>query len=531
MRIILLFTAFLLFGITKGIAQQKSKVELLSSNYIKSDINIQGGARRLIGNVKFKQDSTIMECDSAYFYADKNMFDAFSHVHLYKLGDSDVDVQSDFLRHNGDLKMAHFRKNVVLRDKEVIMRTDSLDYDTRNDIGYYLYGAQIEDSATTLTSVKGHYYHHERNIYFKDEVVINHNFDEFKLYSDTVKYNTISEIAYFFGPTELFNDTNYMYAEYGWYDTRLDQGFFRKNALYTNPKQSLEADTIFVDRKKEYGKAYSNIVATDTAQQLVIKGNYLELRQDKQYVFVTDSAVLISIMEEDTIYIHADTLMAYNVLDTMKVTHISLIDSSNVIVDSAYEYREFNAFHHVKIFKSDFQSKCDSLFFSMKDSIAEFHGDPVMWAESSQITANYIEGFIVDKKLDRFKLYETGLIISQQDSQYYNQIKGKQVIGYFKDNKLFRIDVEGSSETIYFPTDKGEVIGVNKANSKNISIYMRNNEVKRINYRADPKSTLYPLEELGPKDLRMREFVWLDAFRPKTPEGIFIWEAVSANDN
>lgn len=500
-----------LFISNVNFAQNKTQIELLSAKSIKSSQNIKAGARRLIGNVKFKQDSTIMECDSAYFYADQNMFDAFSNVHLYKMGSDDVDVKSEFLRHYGNRKMASFRKDVVLRDTQVILRTDSLDYDIRRDIGYYLYGAEIEDSATTLTSTKGHYYHHKNTIYFKDSVVVIHKDSTYEMYTDTVAYNTITETVNFYGPTRFYNDTNYMYAEFGWYNTSNNKAFFKQNALYTNPKQSIKADSLFMDRDNDIGLAYSNVVATDSTEQIILTGNYLEVRKSMESVFVTDSAMLMSVMQGDTLYLHGDTLYTY--IDTVKVTD-----------DSLANFRSVNCFHHVKLFKSDFQVKTDSLFFSLADSILEFHGSPVLWAEASQITAEYIEAFVVNEVMDHFKLYETGLIISEHDSVHYNQIKGKEVTGYFRNNDLYRIDVEKKSETIYFPTDEGEIMGVNKANSDNISIFLKDNEPKRIIYRSSPISTVYPLNDLQLKEMRMKEFVWLEEWRPKSPLDIFNWE-------
>jgi len=511
MRLVSFITFLILVTSSSIYAQKKTQIELLSAKSIKSSQHIKAGARRLIGNVKFKQDSTIMECDSAYFYADQNMFDAFSNVHLYKIGNDNVDVKSEFLRHYGNRKMASFRKNVVLRDNQVILRTDSLDYDIKRDIGYYLNGAEIEDSATILTSAKGHYYHHKNTIYFKDDVVVIHKDSTYEMYNDTVAYNTITETVNFYGPTQFYNDTNYMYAEFGWYNTRNNQAFFKQNALYTNPKQSIKADSLYMDRDNDIGLAYSNVKAIDSAENIIITGNYLEVRKSMESVLVTDSAMLMTVMENDTLYLHGDTIYTY--IDTVMVND-----------DSIATYRSINCFHHVKLFKSDFQVKTDSLFFSLSDSVLEFHGSPVLWAEKNQITAKYIEAFVVNEVMDHFKLYETGFIISEHDSVHYNQIKGQEVTGYFKKNELYRIDVEKKSETIYFPTDEGEIMGVNKANSDNISIFLKDNEPKRIIYRSSPKSTVYPLNDLQLKEMRMKEFLWLEEWRPKYPLDIFNWK-------
>ncbi len=500
-------------------AQKKYKIEVLNFNSVKSNKNIHKGARRLIGNVKFKQDSTIMECDSAYFYVDKNMFDAFSNVHLYKLGDTNsVNVRSDFLRHLGDRKMAQFRNNVVLTDTNVIMRTDSLDYDINADIGYYLYGAEIEDSASTLISKKGYYYANERNVYFKEKVVVSHNEGEYKLFTDTLRYNTDDKIVNFFGRSQMVvNDTNNMFADFGWYNTENNKALFKKNALLTSPTQSLEADSIFVDRTENYGKAFSNVIATDSVKEIVATGNYFEGHQTTESILITDSAMVKVIMEGDSIFIHADTI--FSELDTANFK----IDTIDTKIDTI-KYRYFKAFHHVKVFKSDFQAKTDSLFFTTVDSIGRMFGRPVLWAEGTQITSKYMEAFIANEVLHKFKLYQTGFIVSQQDTGHYNQVTGKDVTGYFKDNNIHRIDIKNNCETYYFPDDEGEIVGINKAECENMSIYMDKNKVKGIIYRKQPKTTTYPLKDVQPKEMKMKNFIWLEDWRPKKPSDIFWWE-------
>jgi len=450
-----------------------------------------------------------MECDSAYSYQDKNMFEAFGHVHLYKEGNDSVDIRSDFLRHNGNLKMAYFRKNVVLKDTKVVLTTDSLDYDINRNIGYYVDGAKIVDSATTLTSRKGYYYERLNTVFFKDTVKVSHNNGEYQMFTDTVKYNTLNETIYFFGPTRMVNDTNNMYAEFGWYDTKNDVSMFKRNAKYTNPKQSIVADSLFIDRHQKYGIGYSNVTATDTSQNLIIKGDFLEVHKEPEQMLVTKNALLINIVGGDSLFIHADTIQS--------------------MYDSTGTYRLFKAYHHVKFFKTDLQAKTDSLFFSLEDSILEMHGSPVLWTQQTQITGDYIEGYIVNSVLERFQLFNAGLIVSEQDTLHFNQIKGNEMIGYFRNNELYKIDVTKKSETIYFPTDDDEIVGVNKTRSNNITLLMKNNKVHRIIYREKPESTMYPLEDLREKEMKVKEFIWLPEYRPLIPADVFLWKTNSDN--
>ncbi|MBO7478436.1 MAG: hypothetical protein J6U04_10950 [Salinivirgaceae bacterium] len=499
----ILVLAFALLAANQSVAQRKTKVELVQANAIRSDKNICNGARRLIGNVKFKQDSAIMECDSAHFYSDRNMFDAFGHVHLYKMNNKNMDVRADFLRHDGDLKIAHFRHNVVLRDSNVTLTTDSLDYNLQTDIGYYEHNGRIVDSLTVLTSVKGYYYNKQREVYFRSNVVIDHDSGEYQMFTDTIRYGLNTKVIDFFGPTEFYNDTNYMYARYGWYNTESEQSMFKHDALFRNPSQTIICDSMLFNRLDESGAAYSNVVAIDTVQNLVVKGNYVEIHKEPELLIVTDSALMIYVTDGDSLYLHADT---------MKMCR-----------DTSGLYRTFSAYWHVRAYKSDLQLQADSIFFSMSDSIAKFFGNPIFWVNENQITTEYMEAFVKDNQLQKFILNKSGMIVSPHDSIHFNQIKGAQMIGYLRNNDLYKVDVFKRAQTLYFPVDDNEIVGVNKGESTEMTIYLKDRKLKRLAYRAQTQSDMYPLESLSTNDMRLSGFVWYESIRPKSPTDIFIW--------
>jgi len=485
-------------------AQRKTKIELVRAKSIKSDVRLFNGARRLIGDVRFKQDSAIMECDSAHFYSDKNLFDAFGHVHLYKLNDSNIDVRADFLRHDGDRKIARFRHNVVLRDSAVVLTTDSLDYNLHDDIGFYEHNGKIVDSLTVLTSIKGFYFHHQKEVYFWDSVVIDHNNKEYQMFTDSIRYGMETKIIDFFGPTEFYNDTNYLYARYGWYNTITEESMFKNDAKFRNPSQTITCDSMSFNRLSESGAAYSNVVAVDTVQDLMATGDYVEIHKEPELLLITKKARLIYIFGGDSLFLHADTL--------------------KMCRDTSGLYRTFRAYWHVRAFKSNLQMQADSIYFSMQDSIARFYGKPIFWVQGNQITSDYIEAFIKEKHLDKFMLYNNGMIVSPIDSTHYNQIRGAQMTGYLRNNDLYKVDVFKRSQTLYFPLDDGEIIGMNKGESTNMTIFVKNRTVKHIIYRTSPTSDIYPLDNITENDMRLQGFIWLDQIRPTSPDDIFNWK-------
>jgi hypothetical protein len=128
-------------------------------------------------------------------------------------------------------------------------------------------------------------------------------------------------------------------------------------------------------------------------------------------------------------------------------------------------------------------------------------------------------------------LFNMAFIISRDSSETYNQIKGKQMKAYFKDNQLYKIKVIGNAETIYYVREENlELIGINKSLASSMSILLENKKVKEINYLTKPEAVLYPAAELSKEDQYLRDFIWITGQRPANKNEIFIWkEAGSEN--
>lgn len=184
--------------------------------------------------------------------------------------------------------------------------------------------------------------------------------------------------------------------------------------------------------------------------------------------------------------------------------------------------RRVLAWYHVRYFRKDVQGKCDSLVYWSKDSTIQMFTHPIIWADKNQISANYIEMISRSKDPDLIKMKDDAFIISMEDdSLRFNQIKGKNMIGYVRNNELYKIDVSGNGQSNYYVPDKKGVIGMNKAQSSNITIYMNKGKVKRIAFIKSPDGELKPLGELQEDDKLLPGFNWQAEIRPKNKEDIF----------
>ncbi|MCF8225760.1 MAG: hypothetical protein K9J30_07765 [Bacteroidales bacterium] len=483
-------------------AQNVTEIEILNADIIKSDKTLGKGAQKLLGNVQFRHEEATMTCDSAYFYSDSYSMDAFSNV-KFEQGDT-LFLYGDRVHYEGETKIVQVRSNVKLIDKETVLRTEYLDYNRETEIAYYLNGGVITEGDNKLTSEQGHYYASTEIFHFKDSVVIIN--PDYTIYSDTIKYNTITSVAYFYGPTEIIGDENYIYCESGWYDTENNISLVDKNAYFKREGRTLVGDTLYYERETGFGKATSNVELHDSAQNIVLKGNHGIYYEVDQRATLTDSALMIQIEDTDSLFIHADTLRS--------VSDTSTIDDTRILL----------AYHHVKFYRYDIQGMCDSLAYIEKDSIFHMYGNPVIWSDENQITASKIELKTRDQQLYRLYLRDIALLISQEDSVKYNQIRGKSMTGYFNNNDLVKLDVNGNGQTIYYAEDQGEIIGAIRAECSDLVIYLTDNKVSKVNYLVKPSGKYYPLSMFPDNQYYLDGFSWNDKWRPLNFIDIFTWK-------
>lgn len=488
--------------VATAFAQQPKQVELINADYLQVDERLGTNTQRLIGNVVFRHEGVMLYSDSAYLYNLTNSLDAFGQVHIVQ-GDS-VNLYGDVLNYNGNTKQAVITGNVVLIERNNTLNTDKLNYDVDQGIGTYNTGGKIvsKKNDNVLTSQIGYYYSKNKRFYYRKNVVLVN--PKYTMTGDTLEYDTKTDIAYFYGPTVIKSKENTIYCENGYYDTKRDLSSFSKNSYIVSKKQILKADSIYYNRKTGIGKGFNNVTLADTAQNLVIKGNKGRYEEGLERMVVFEKAELAQLFDKDTLYLHADTLRAE--------------------YDSCKAYRTLYAHYKVKFFKADMQGKCDSLVFSYLDSTLKMFTKPVLWNGENQLTARYMEIETKGGKLSQLNMFDVAFIVSEEDTasqSMFNQIKGKKIIGHFKDNALAKIDVYGNGQSLYYAKDGAAFIGINRADCSDMTIYIDSSKVERISFITKPQAVLYPVDELAHKDRLLKDFIWRNPERPKTREDIF----------
>lgn len=449
----------------------------------------------------FEHDGTLLSCDSAVFYQGKNLIKAYGKVEINQA--DTLHMYSDFLSYNGDSKLANATGNVKLVDSQMTLTSDTLKFDRAQQIAYYPNNGVVKDSANTLTSIIGSYYTIPKKMVFENDVVVTN--EKYIIKSDHLEYYTEPKTVYFLGPSTITSEENFIYCENGFYDTKNDKSYFKQNSYFKSGPQTLKGDSLFYDRGIGFGSATKDIEIFDSIKNLLIKGNYAEYYELSDSVFVTGRAVAINVVDQDSLFIHGDTLMmTQSEIDDKKIMKI---------------------FHNVKLFKSDMQGKCDSLTYNEANGEITLLNKPVLWSGKNQMTSDtiIITNNLLTNQLDSLKLINSAFIVSNDSIDNFNQIKGIDILGKFKNNQLDVIHVMGNSETLYFArNEKQELMGINKALSSYMVIKLRNNEISEISFVNDPEATLSPNSKLPENARKLKGFIWRNDERILKKEDIWI---------
>ena len=504
-KLLLIVSFFLLLSQTlvaqeqDTVQRKKTRINILhydKATYSKS----MGDVQRLIGNVKMRHDSAYFFCDSAYYYQKNNSFDAYQNVHII-VNDS-VEIFSDLLNYDGDRRFAEFHDNVHLRDDSTNLYTEYLTYD-RN-----LHLASYPDSATTVRgdkTLKSHYgFYRDRLKEFSFFENVEVYSPKYQMYTDTLFYNTDIEKMWFEGPTTIINKENILEGKHGYYLVNEDHVFLDRRPYMHNETQQMRSDSIYYDRNRGLAQAFSQVDMIDTSYQVIMRGDYVEMWDNKGLSFATDSAYAISYDGGDSLYIHGDTLFMY-------------------FNKQREEAEKLIARRNVRFFKSDLQGKCDTLTYLKADSIIQMRVAPVLWAEDSQLTGVDIDIKLKDHNVDWVLQKGNAFIISKDSIEGYNQIKGKDITSRFRNGDIHRVNVDGDkAETIYWiRDDDGGAIGIDVSKSETMVIEMEKQSVSIIKSFKDIDETMYPEKDLSESNRYLPGFKWHDEARPKDKDDIF----------
>ncbi|MFP4092957.1 MAG: OstA-like protein [Cyclobacteriaceae bacterium] len=494
MKLIYTFIPALLLFVCSFSAFSQGRINIENAESLVGGKTAEGEAyQKLIGNVILQQGTTRIFGDSVILFRQRNFTEVFGERVRVEEGDS-ITVIGDRLVYDGTRKVAEMRNDVVYTDPTMRLYTDHLNYNLLDSLAFYYEGGRLVDSANVLESQQGSYHTVAHLAAFKDSVVM--TTPDYVMESDTLEYNTVSKIAYTRGPTLItLNDGTVLNAEAGSeFDTNAQQSIFQISTVETDD-YIISADQLFLDDFRKLYRATSNVQMLSKTNDVIITGDSAIHLMNDGITKVFGKPVMKKVMELDTLYLSADTLVS--------------------LEDSIPSKERILAYHDVRIFRQDMQAIADSLSYHITDSILYFYDGPVIWNGGSQIVADSINFQIIGGQMRRMNATDNSFVISKDTISNYNQVKGRKMVAWFDQGQLASIDVSGNSESIYFALEADTLlVGMNKIIGSDLKIKFDSNEVKDIHVYVKPQADFIPPHEITDEKKYLKDFEWRIEERP-----------------
>jgi lipopolysaccharide export system protein LptA len=553
--------------------------------------------QRFIGAVIIEHDGITMTCDSAFLYLEQNYVEAFSNVNILKA--NGTNAHSNYIKYTGNNNTAFMQGGVSIIDGGNTLNTEELTYNIKTKIGKYYKGGTLQTEGTTVSSVNGNYNGYSQQTYFKDSVVVTN--EKYTILSKELTYNIKSKLVKLLDESTIISENSTIYTKTGTYDSKTSQANFTSrttvesddqiiigNTMTYNDKTGMgkaKGDVYIIDTKNEtkltsneaeynkrtgYGKATGNVrieneggksiltsrsteynkktgyaiakgdvVFIDTVQRTQLRSGVVEFNEFSKFMMATVKPKLITVTDDDSLYMRADTMLSMRIKDQGNVKKIALPQSKKntptlysynlLYADSTAKGPEGEeepklviANHTVKLYADSMQAVCDSLSYSQQDSIFRLYKSPVMWSKKQQSNADTIIIHTQNNKLSELNLINNGLLVSETGyDTYYDQVAGTYINAYFVQNEINYVHVDQNAESIYYAKDDAEAyIGTNRAESAEMNVYFKNKEVDHIVFVTEPKGDFYPIDKLNDGIKFLDSFKLYTDRKPKSKEEI-----------
>ncbi len=458
------------------------------------------------GNVSFLHKGITLTCDSALYFQQTNSFEAFGHVKM-KQGDT-LTLTSDYAYYDGNDEMAEVRRNVVLTHRKTKLYCDSLNYDRIYSIGYFFEGGKLVDGETTLTSDWGQYSTADKQAIFYYDVRLKNKTSTTE--SDTLYYDTRTSMAHVVGPSKITTKEDIINTEDGYYDSRNDRTeLYSRSTINRKDGKVITADSLQHNSKTGISECFGNVEFDDTLNKSGFRGNYVYYDENKGYGVATRRAVAIDYSQGDTLYLHGDTMRLF---------------TYNINTDSVYRIVQCSP--HVRAYRKDVQAVCDSMVMLSRDSVLIMYKDPILWNDGRQIVGEEIRAYMADSTIRFAHVIGQAFSIEQMpDTVHYNQISSKEMKTYFTEGRLRLNQAEGNVLTLYYAEDSADssLIGLNYLETDTMRMYFTPERKMEKIWACKHNGVMYPISQIPPDKYFLPGFAWFDYVRPLSKDDIFEW--------
>lgn len=483
------------------------------------------------------EGEVVLKNDEASLFTDKLNYDLNTKVGEYTTGGILKNKETRLYSQRGyyfvDQSEAFFKDSVTVEDPEFGLKADTLKINTETNTVFFLgptnvlsdenqiyteagfYDAPNDyaefDKNAKFRSVDGNRFargdkirydgkektsYLEGNAYFQDSTRT--------IVADVIKYNQETDVYETIGSTQVQDGDQIIMADgSSSYDAVKEEIVFTDNVRIINPPQFMTGDSVRYNQQTHEGRAFGNIYWEDTTENITIICSAAEFNDSTEYFLAIGRPLMTNVIDGDTLYVSADTLKSF--------LEIPTDTTSRIIIGNK----------DVRIYKSDLQALCDSMIYTQRDSIFSLHKAPIVWSDTSQFIADTVQIKLTDNSIEKIYLLKLSFIINSPDEVFFNQVKGRDVIAYFRDDELREMKVLGNGESVYYVLDEVDAyIGVNKTICSEMLLNFGNNEITDIRFFTKPSGQFTPMRQANHSELKLPGFRWEIERRPKSVEDL-----------
>lgn len=499
-------------------ASQGQKVRLIHSDFFQKTPEKYNGNPYFSGNVQFEHQGSLLSADEVIFYEEQNFVKAIGNVKLQNTDGSVITAGE--MEYDGNSQKGIAKKNVVLTDPKQTIKTETLYYDRISNKAYFNTGGTISDASNVMYTKSATYDLSSKMIDFTGNVKINN--PEYTVEGTNIKQNQNTNTADFFGPTTITNKqnpANQVYTEKGSYNMNSKEVYLKKNSRINYNGKILTGDDMYFNQITGFGRAKGNVTLRDPKERRFMKGGYGEIFEKKDSAMMTDRPYAVKILEKDSMYFSAQKILAYQKVDA---------------TDPLKKKSFLRAYRKSRMFKSNIQVRADSLSFNETDGIMHLFGKPIAWSGQKQITGDKIEAYFdtQNEYIDSLKVVGNAFAISKADSlnlkDEFNQVKGKLMTVYYKENKIQLAKVIGNAQAITYADDQNEKtneterIGVSLSTCGTIEAEFEENKVQIITCNVGANVDTFPMSQISREKRFFPDFNWNTKDRLRKWQDIFL---------
>ncbi len=494
------------------------KVRLIHSDFFQKKLDQYDGNPYFSGNVQFEHQGSLLSADEVIFYEDQNFVKAIGNVVL-KNADGSV-ITSGEMEYDGNTQKGIAKKNVVLTDPKQTIKTETLYYDKLSNKAYFNTGGTIYANSSVTYAKVATYNVSSKIIDLTGNIKIDNA--DYTLVGVNVVQDQNTNIATINGPTTITNKSNpsnIVYTEKGRYNQNTGEVFMTKNSRIDYKGKILTGEELYFNRNTGFGTGKGNVLLRDPKEKRFLRGGYGEIYEKKDSAMMTDKPYAVKILEKDSMYFSADKILAYQKLDEV-----------NPLKKKSF----LRAYKKARMFKTNIQTRADSLSFNETDGIMKLFGKPIAWSGEKQVTGDKIEAYFntESEAIDSLKVIGNAFVISKADSlnmkDEFNQIKGKLMIVYYKNNDINLAKVIGNAQAITYADDTNEKtketerIGVALSTCGTIEAEFEERRVQIISCNIGANTDIFPMSLISKEKRFFPDFNWNTKDRLRKWQDIFV---------